>query len=540
MGCKAIHLTGLALFAVLAAGATPPIKPDTRIVEAAAQQDMANVRALVKRGVNVNGARPDSSTALLWASHWDDLAIADLLLHAGAKVNAANDLGVTPLDLAAENASIGMVQKLLSAGADPNIAQTGGLTALMIAAHTGNVEVVKALVEHKANVQAATKETKNTALMWAVSDQFPDIVKVLIEARADVHASAANGMTALLYAAQNGDMETAKTLIAAGVKVNETGSDGTHPLPFAIVRGQGAFALFLLDQGADPNGGLGGIRALHAAAASANSWLTAWNAAHPAGGAGGARGRGMQVGGRGLNPAMRLRLVKALLAHGADPNARATTSGLMMTYIGYPRKGAFDPFECGTGDMRGATPLWAAANAAAGNQGQIMENTGMLPTDGYADIIRVLLEAGADQRLTTDDGTTPLMAAAGLGGGTFAPGLQRGYRTLGAEEAVKLLVEAGGDVNAVNEADFTALHGATMRGLDEVIQYLVDHGANINARDFRGRTPYRIAEGAKQSFQFQAYPETAEFLKKLGANTKLGIPGTVQERAPREVASAGN
>ena len=211
-----------------------------------------------------------------------------------------------------------------------------------------------------------------------------------------------------------------------------------------------------------------------------------------------------------------------------------------MTYIGYPRKGAFDPFECGTGDMRGATPLWAAANAAAGNQGQIMENTGMLPTDGYADIIRVLLEAGADQRLTTDDGTTPLMAAAGLGGGTFVPGLQRGYRTLGAEEAVKILVEAGGDVNAVNEADFTALHGATMRGLDEVIQYLVDHGANINARDFRGRTPYRIAEGAKQSFQFQAFPETAELLKKLGANTKLGIPGTVQERAPREVAPAGN
>jgi hypothetical protein len=66
----------------------------------------------------------------------------------------------------------------------------------------------------------------------------------------------------------------------------------------------------------------------------------------------------------------------------------------------------------------------------------------------------------------------------------------------------------------------------------------VEQGANINARDFRGRTPYRLAEGSKQSFQFQDWPETAELLKRLGANTRLGLPGTVQERAPRDAAVA--
>jgi ankyrin repeat protein len=91
-------------------------------------------------------------------------------------------------------------------------------------------------------------------------------------------------------------------------------------------------------------------------------------------------------------------------------------------------------------------------------------------------------------------------------------------------------VDAGADVNAVNEGDFTALHGAAYRGLNEVVQYLVAHGANINARDYRGRTPFRLAEGSKQSFQFQAWPETAELLKQLGADTRLGIRGTVQER----------
>ena len=71
-----------------------------------------------------------------------------------------------------------------------------------------------------------------------------------------------------------------------------------------------------------------------------------------------------------------------------------------------------------------------------------------------------------------------------------------------------------------------------------MIEILVERGADINARDYRGRTPYRIAEGSKQSFQFQAYPETAEFLKSLGANTRLGVPGTVQERARNLAAEA--
>ena len=146
-------------------------------------------------------------------------------------------------------------------------------------------------------------------------------------------------------------------------------------------------------------------------------------------------------------------------------------------------------------------------------------------------MIKALLAAGANPHLTTADGTTPLMVAAGMGRATFQPGLQRGRRSQTAEEAVNMLLDAGADINAVNEADFTAIHGAAFRGLNEVIEILVKRGADINARDFRGRTPYRIAEGSKQSFQFQAYPETAEFIKSLGANTRLGVAGSVQERA---------
>jgi ankyrin repeat protein len=154
------------------------------------------------------------------------------------------------------------------------------------------------------------------------------------------------------------------------------------------------------------------------------------------------------------------------------------------------------------------------------------------------DIVQALLDAGADLTLTSDDGTTPLMVAAGLGRCTFNPNITRSARSPSAEAAVTLLLDKGAAINVVNEADFTALHGAAMRGLNEVIKILVDRGANINARDYRGRTAYRLAEGSKQSFQFQAYSETAAFIKSLGANTQLGVPGTVQERM-RDIPAAG-
>ncbi len=516
--------------------------PDLRLATAIENQDKAAVRSLIKQGINVNAARADGATALLWAAHFNDLETVDLLLRAGAKVNMADDHGVTPLAQAAENGNVAMVERLLAAGADSNAAQTSGLTPLMVATHSNSLPIVKALLARGANVNAATAETRNTALMWAISDQHADIARVLIDAGADVHASSTRAFTPLMFAARNGDIAIAKTLIAAGVKVNDRAPDGTHVLPFAIVSAQDDFALFLIEQGADPNGSMDGVRALHAASGGVDLWLADWNRRH-----GGAAG--IFAGGSfGRAPRKALQLVQALLAKGAEVNARTATSAMLMSYIGYPKKGAFEPFACGTGDLRGATPLWVAAYTANGSVGgfggdagnQIDAAVGREVLES-GQVINALLAAGADQRITSDDGTTPLMVAAGLGRSTFQPGLQRGRRSPAAEEAVKILLDApGANINAVNEADFTALHGAAFRGLDEVIQILVDHGANINARDFRGRTAYRIAEGSKQSFQFQAYPETAEFLKKLGANTRLGVPGTVQERNRDVAAAAAN
>jgi ankyrin repeat protein len=526
---------------------------DQRLVQAAAEQDRDAVRRLLREKIDVNAARADGTTALLWAAHWDDLELAELLLRARAKVNQGDDYGVTALARACENTSEAMVQKLLKAGGDPNAAQESGLTPLMIAARTGKVNVVKALIAHGANINAATKEVHATALMWALASQHHDVTRVLVEGAADVRVSTTKGTTPLMFAASNGDIEMAKILIAAGADVNEPSADGTHVLPFAINAGQFTFAKFMVEQGADPNGTIGDVPALHVAIGGTGPWLDDWNRRH--GTSGGIVGGGGQSSMNMGPSAQRLEVVKLLLARGADAKARINKTALHTSYIAYPTKGAFEPFTNGTGDLRGASPIWLAAAAAGSRNGRVNDGAAAAATDTAADrqeasdfyyvqMIEALLAAGADPNVTTADGTTPLMVAAGLGrigggaGGIVKSG--RGNRSLEAERAVRALIKVGVDINARNEADFSAIHGAAFLGANEMLELLVKEGADIDARDFRGRTPYRLAGGSKQSFHFVAFPETAEFLKSLGANTGLGVPGIVQERARDLVSEAAH
>ena len=504
-----------------AAGSAAAPAADLRLVEAMAERDTARMRVLLAdEGLDVNAARADGATALLWAAHWDDGAAVELLLGAGADVNAADDHGVTPLARACENASTSMVERLLAAGANPNAAQVNGLTPLMTAARTGSLEVVEALLARGADVDAATAATHETALMWAVAGRHRDVVRALVARGADVHPQPRQAFSPLIAAARNGDVETARVLLAAGARVDDRGSDGAHPLAYAVIVGQSAFAHFLLEQGADANGAVDGVTALHAAAGPVATWLKAWNRKH-----------GARAGRLALDE--RLPLVNALLARGADPNARMTASD--VTEQGFVRNGAYDTFATGTGDVAGATPLWVAAFAT--NPGPGRMRNGWSTHSSTGDVLRRLLAAGAQPEIRSNDGTTPMMAAAGCGRWGHWTNTPRASRQPMAEEAIGLLIAAGVDVNAANEGDFTALHCAAFSGLNELVRLLVERGADIDARDWRGRTAYRLAEGAKQSFHYQEWPEVAALLAALGADTRLGIPGTIHERLRGLVAT---
>ena len=110
--------------------------------------------------------------------------------------------------------------------------------------------------------------------------------------------------------------------------------------------------------------------------------------------------------------------------------------------------------------------------------------------------MRVLLDAGADPLIPNADGTTPLMVASGLA--IWNPGEDGGSLTGQEEEvleAVRICVELGNDVNAVNYRGETGLHGAAYRGVNIVVEYLVEQGAKLDARTDRGWMALGIADG---------------------------------------------
>jgi len=472
------------------------------VADAAEHRKADLIRALVKQRADVNAAQPDGSTALHWATHWGDVEMVKALLQAGAKPGAVNRYGDTPLSEAASLAAGEIAEALLKAGADPKtLTSPDGETVLMTAARAGNLEAVKALLNGGADVNAKENYKGQTALMWAAAEGHPAIVKLLLEHGADwkvrsfdretklpklsaassVTPFARGGFTAFLFAAREGDIATAQVMLDAGVDINHTGVDNESALVVSAMNKRYTFAKFLLDHGADPNvADAVGRAALYGALDARNE---DWSALPQR---------------KEDDPLPSLELIQSLLEHGANPNARLTKN--------LPGRSGMD-----SGDTtldEGTTPIMRAARS------------------GDAASVRVLLEHGADLTLATKDGNTALLFAAGVG--------YRDKNTRGSEsdalEALKICVDHGMDINQANAKGEAALHGAALRGADTIVQYLVDHGAKIDAKTKQNFTPLDIAMG-KSSFAQLPVPHdsTVALIRKLG-----GAEGRDRKQAQAE------
>jgi ankyrin repeat protein len=422
---------------------------DLPLVDAARNADTAAVRALLQTGANVNTAEADGTTALHWASHRDDVASADLLLRAGAKVNAANDLGATPLWTASLNGSAAMVRRLLEAGANPNAALLLGETPMMVASRSGNPDVVEQLLAKGANVNAHAARGQ-TALMWAVAERHPDVVKVLLAHGADVHARSEvwsqvmavpphglpqynrsiphGGDTALMFAARAGDVMSAKLLVAAGADVNDADAWGVSATVLAAHSGYEELVEFLLELGADANAASAGFSALHVAIMRRDE-----------------------------------KMVRVLVAHGVDPNAR------LRTWT--PTRRSSKDFHFAP-ELVGATPFWLAARFGEPAVMRLLVEHGADPL--FVHHAEYHKEEGTERRTET---TTALMAATGMGGGTAWVQPGRSEREALSLEAVKLAIELGVDVNAANADGRTALDAAKALKYETVVRFLVEQGA---------------------------------------------------------------
>ena len=556
-------IVGLGLTASVWAAEAP-------VADAAMSGNRAAVTALVRQKADVNAPQGDGTTALHWAAFHDDVEMAKALLAAGANPKAATrDGAITPLFMACTNGSAAVIEALLKAGADANEKNANGTTALMTAASSGSVDALRVLLDHGADVKAKESAHGQTALMFASALDRTPAVKFLLghgaepnvastsrpvervrfdqdgnivedrpgagggrgarpvsaaaQDKADEAADAAKaedarkaaieatrsdlellgrslgfqsaavtlakpkaragdvaaraprrvgpeqvgGMTALLYAAREGHLETAKALLEGGADINQVSADKFSPLVTAVANGHLDLAKFLVDKGADPNlvatSGLTALYGVIDVQWAPHAWFPQPTTEQ--------------------EKTSYLELMKDILEHGANVNAQV---GEKIWFRSYTNDYTWV-------DPAGATSFWRAAQSS----------------DIAA--MHLLVDHGADAKIATKSGDTPLMAAAGIGwAANWTVNAPYNFT-----EAVKYCVELGNDVNAVDNRGYSALHGAAYLGKNDMVEYLVQKGAKVDAKSKAGDTPADMANGPTRFGQ--PHPETVALLEKLGS-----------------------
>ena len=548
----------LALILALAATASANAA-NSPVADAAMKGDRDLLRRLLQQKADVNAPQVDGATALHWAVYRDDLDAANLLLRAGADVDVANREGVTPLAMASLQGNAAMIERLIKEGADAKQRGINGETMLMFAARNGNPAAITVLLTAGVDVNAKENRRGTTALMWAAEQRHPEAVKLLLAAKADFSAKSGaaglprsyfaakvnvesvdanrrrraaaatagrtyqqqiefeqksglvvaaergvvlpprpapetpavpepddasivvgglvgtggGGLTALVFAARENDIASSRALLDAGADVNQQTEYGWTALLTAINNRNYQLATLLVERGADVNlANKGGWTPLYLATDNRNI-----------------EGGDYPVPKPDLD---HLEIIQLLLARGASPNARVRENTLTRTI--FTMQWFFES---------GATAFVRAAQSCD------------------TELMKLLLEYGADPKLVTDLGDSALTACAGIG---WVEGVT--YERSAAEnlEAVRMLLDLGLDPNAANNEGRTPLMGAALKGRSDVVRLLVQRGAGLETRDRGSRDTEdigSIAAGAR----FQAL-DYADGLVRVGVQSAIAHPET--------------
>ena len=528
------------------------------VADATMRRDDARIEQLIAAHADVNAAQPDGSTALHWAAYHGDTRAAETLLRAHANPNGVTETGMTPLILACEGGNAELVKLLLQHGANPKQTLKNGETPLMMAARTGNVPVLELLLKKGAPVDAREKLRNTTALMWAAANANAAAVRFLVAKGADINARSGStdpgrkpylappgreriqefidgtglrgaavgddapdakaklaaeqeaakgaiarfekpaayakrgdkkwgGLTPLLFAAREGKLDTVQALLKAGASVNQTSEDGWTALLVATQNRFYQLGAYLLEQGADPNlANEGGWNPLYLATDNRNIESGDYPTRKP--------------------DMDHLDYIKLLLAKGANPNLRMKSSTETRTV--FTNQWLYE---------EGATPFLRAAQS------------------GDLVLMKMLLDHGADPSLPTDHKVTPLMVASGIG---WVEGVTYEWSPQATYDAVKMLIDLGANVNAQDTLDGrTALMGAAHKGRNDVIQLLVEHGADLALHDIGSRDSIHALSGVTwQAIDYAdglvrvgvqsaiPHPETAALLRKMMKDRGLATP----------------
>ena len=506
-------------------GVTTRLGDHTALHVASRAGQASSVLALLNAGAVVNALTTTGTTPLHFAATAGNVDTLTALLDHGAHANAREPVwGQTPLMFAAAADRGGALAALLARGADPGV--TGTVVDIAARNKTDQADSRRRRERMAALREGREPDVNEAPSASAIAEPTPaphtpeHPEPPSAESRAAARAAEATayeadlqeepeplgfadlvgthgGLTALLLAARDGHTDAARTLVDGGADINQvSAADATSPLLIAAINGHFDLAMLFLEMGADPSlSSDAGATPLYGAL----NMQWAPKARHP------------QPTDYLQQSASYMELMDALLAAGADVNARLTKSLWFTTYnrdlLGV--------------DRAGATPFWRAAYALD------------------IDAMRMLLAHGADPHLPTrvvpsrrrpldpdpsglppmelgGAAVSPVLAASGVGYGQGYAGNTHRHVPDGWLQAVRFLVEeVSADMHYRDHNGYNAIHHAAARGDNELILYLVEHGVDVTQVSRRGQTTVDMANGPVQ--RIQPFPETIAILERLGA-----------------------
>jgi ankyrin repeat protein len=412
---------------------------DAQLALAVRTGNQAAASKLLAAGADPDRPLPDGSTLLAWAVEKQDAQMVKLLLERRANANGGTDPATAPLIIACQYGDPTIVGLLLSARANVNVSRPDGIEPLALCSGSAPAQIVGRLIGAGAEVEKADGQGQ-TPLMWAAAKGRVENIRLLVQNGAQVNRQTQSGFTPLFFALKSGNHEAPVALVDAGADVSHVAFDGTSTVQLAMYQKEYGFAERMIRRGADVHAfDRNGHTLLHAAVL----------ADQPS-------------------------LVSLLLARGANPNLLTGPPKVKRRFEVNYRS---DPYE----EVSRPPLLLAAEN-------------------GFARVMRVLAEGGADVKYRSADGTNMVLAAA----------------LSGKLSALELALQWLPDPNTTDARGQTALHlllqGDGGLETQAMMRLIADKGGRIDIRDKGGHTAADAARNA------QSGPKSA-FLATFGERT---------------------
>ena len=483
---------------------------------------------------------------------WADPAVCQVLIDAGADIETKDGIGRPPLHWACRSGALAVVKLLVTAGAGVRVTDNNGNTCLLCASYEGHTETVRYLVglkkQGKPQVDVNLKCNDGwSALVSAVRQKHADVVEVLIDAGADIEGKVHDGRLPLHIASCGANVQIVKLLVKAGAGVRAT-NEGTTCLMLAAYCGHAETVRYLvgLPQMDVNHKDIDGCVALHCAADEKHADVV--DVLIDA-------GADIEIkddtGSSPLHVACRsgaLAVVKLLVKAGAgvrgtdnDGNACllcASAQGHTETVrylVGLPEVDLSHKVNDGCVALHCAADLQRAdvvdVLIDAGADIEIKDDMGRSPLhwacrSGALDVVKLLVKAGAGVRATDNDGNTCLMCASseghtetvrylvGLPEVDLSHKVNDGWSALHCAadlkhaDVVKVLIDAGADIEIKDDTGHSLLHWACRSGALDVVKLLAKAGAGVRVTDNQGHTCLMCASA-------QGHTDTVHYLVGL-------------------------